>query len=121
MENGKITVTTEFWTRFDDLIKTSEIVFDRPKGTPHPGYPDLIFPLDYGYLKGVKGGDGDGIDIWRGTAKPQKLTAVVCTLDMKKRDAEYKLIIGCTEEEIGIIEKFHSGRHMSCIIIRRGE
>jgi hypothetical protein len=38
---------------------------------------------------------------------------------MKKRDAEYKLIIGCTGAEIGIIEEFHSGRYMSCIITRR--
>jgi len=110
---------TEFWSRLDELINSSEIGIDRPKGTPHPGYPDLIFPLDYGYLKGTKGGDGDGIDVWMGTAAHRKLTAIASTVDMKKRDAEIKLIIGCTEEEIGIIEKCHSGRYMSCIITRR--
>jgi inorganic pyrophosphatase len=114
-------VKTEFWPRLDELIKSSEIVIDRPKDTAHPRYPDLIFPLDYGYLKGTSGGDGDGIDVWLGTAAHRKLTAVVCTVDMKKRDAEYKLIIGCTEAEIGIIEKFHNGKYMSCIIIRRNE
>ena len=112
---------TEFWPRLDELIKSSEIVIDRPKGTAHPRYPDLIFPLDYGYLKGTTGGDGDGIDVWQGTAAHRKLTAIVCTVDMKKRDAEYKLIIGCTDAEIGIIEKFHNGRYMSCIVIRREE
>jgi inorganic pyrophosphatase len=112
---------TQFWSRLDELLKTSEIVIDRPKGTRHPGYPDLIFPLDYGYLKGTTGGDGDGIDIWRGTAGHRKLTAIGCTVDMKKKDAEIKLIIGCTEEEIGIIEKFHNGFYMSAIIIRREE
>jgi inorganic pyrophosphatase len=114
-------VKTEFWTRLDELIKSSEIVIDRPKGTAHPRYPDLIFPLDYGYLKGTTGGDGDGIDVWLGAAAHRKLTAIVCTVDMKKRDAEYKLIIGCTEPEIGIIEKFHNGKYMSCITIRREE
>jgi inorganic pyrophosphatase len=59
---------TEFWSRLDELIKSSEIVIDRPKGTPHPKYPDLIFPLDYGYLKGTSGGDGDGIIIRREAA-----------------------------------------------------
>jgi inorganic pyrophosphatase len=108
-----------FWTRLDELIKSSEIVIDRPKGTPHPKYPDLIFPLDYGYLKNTTGGDGDGIDIWMGTAPHRKLTAIGCTVDMKKKDAEIKLIVGCTEAEIGIIEKFHNGLYMSCIIIRR--
>lgn len=110
---------TEFWARLDELIRTSEIVIDRPKGTAHPHYPDLIFPLDYGYLKGTTGGDGDGIDVWMGSAGHRNLTAIASTVDIKKRDAEIKLIIGCTEEEIGIIEKCHSGWYMSCIIIRR--
>ncbi len=108
-----------FWTRLDELIESSEIVIDRPKGTRHPRYPDLVFPLDYGYLKGTTGGDGDGIDVWLGTAGHRQLTAIAGTVDMKKRDAEIKLIIGCTGEEIGIIEKCHSGKYMSCIIIRR--
>jgi inorganic pyrophosphatase len=110
---------TEFWSRLDELIKSSEIVIDRPKGTAHPRYPDLIFPLDYGYLKGTTGGDGNGLDIWMGSARQQKLTAIVCTVDMKKRDAEYKLILGCTEADIRIIEKFHKGLYQSAIIIRR--
>ena len=110
---------TEFWSRLDEIIKSSEIVIDRPRGTAHPKYPDLIFPLDYGYLKGTTGGDGDGIDIWIGSAKHRKLVAVASTVDMKKKDAELKLIIGCTAKEIGIIENFHNSIYMSCIIIRR--
>jgi inorganic pyrophosphatase len=110
---------TPFWSRLDELIKSSEIVIDRPKGTSHPRYPDLIFPLDYGYLKGTTGGDGDGIDIWQGTAAQRKLTAIVCTVDMKKRDAEIKIIIGCTEEEIAIIEKCHNNSYMSGITVKR--
>ncbi len=108
-----------FWSRLDELIQSSEFVIDRPKGTPHPRYPDLIFPLDYGYLKGTTGGDGDGIDVWMGTAAHSKLTAVANTVDMKKRDAEIKLVIGCTEAEIAIIEKFHNGLYQSAIIFRR--
>jgi inorganic pyrophosphatase len=110
---------TLFWSRLDELIKSSEIVIDRPKGTRHPRYPDLIFPLDYGYLKGTAGGDGDGIDVWQGSAMHRRLTAIGCTVDMKKKDAEIKLIIGCTDEEISIIEKFLNGFYMSAIIIRR--
>ncbi|OGO00352.1 MAG: inorganic pyrophosphatase, partial [Chloroflexi bacterium RBG_13_52_12] len=97
----------------------SEIVIDRPKGKPHPGYPDLIFPLDYGYLEGTIAMDGAGIDVWRGTAGHQQLTAIGCTVDMKKKDVEIKLIIDCTDEEIAIIEKFHNSFYMSAIIIRR--
>jgi hypothetical protein len=38
---------------------------------------------------------------------------------MKKRDAEIKLIIGCTDEEIAIIEDCHNSIFQSAIIIRR--
>lgn len=108
-----------FWLRLDELIKSSEIVIDRPKGSRHPRYPDLIFPLDYGYLKGTIGGDGDGIDVWQGTVAHHKLTAIACTVDMKKRDGEIKLIIGCTDEEIAIVRDFHNNLYQSGIIIRR--
>jgi len=114
-----VAMSSDFWTRLDELIASSEIVIDRPKGTVHPRYSDLVFPLDYGYLEGTTSGDGDGIDVWVGTAGHRQLTAIASTVDMKKKDAEIKLIIGCTEAEIVIIEKCHSGRYMSCIIIRR--
>ena len=110
---------TLFWERLDDLIKTSEIVLDRPKGTPHPRYPDLVFPLDYGYLEGTRAMDGDELDLWMGTAKHKRLTAIACTIDLKKKDAEIKLLIGCTDEDIETIKKCHNNEFMSGIIVRR--
>lgn len=108
-----------FWSRLDDLIESSEIVIDKPKGTRHPKYPDVIFPLDYGYLKDTCGGEGEEVDVWVGTAGRRLLTAIACTVDMKERDAEIKLLIGCTDEEIAIIEDCHNSMHQSAIIIRR--
>jgi inorganic pyrophosphatase len=119
MAKRKGDMHTLFWSRLDKLIESSEIVIDRPKGTAHPRYPDLIFPLDYGYLKGTSGGDGNEIDVWRGSVGHLKLIAIACTVDVKKRDTEIKLIIGCTDKEIGIIEKHNNGKYMSCIIMRR--
>jgi inorganic pyrophosphatase len=112
---------TNFWSRLDDLISQSEIVIDRPKGTAHPKYPSLIFPLDYGYLKDTTAMDGGGIDLWIGNAPHRKLTAIGCTVDMLKKDSEIKLLIGCTEADLATIEKFHNGGPMSGIIIRRAE
>jgi inorganic pyrophosphatase len=114
-------VASLFWSRLDELIESSEIVIDRPKGTRHPRYPNIVFPLDYGYLKGTIGGDGNGIDVWRGTAGQGRLNAIAATVDIMKRDAEIKLIIDGTAEEIGIIEKFFDGRYMSAIIILRDD
>ncbi len=110
-----------FWQRLDKLINESEIVIDRPKGTAHPKYPKLIFPLDYGYLKGTTAIDGSGIDLWIGTAPHRKLTAIACTIDDVKKDAEIKLLIGCTEKDIKTIHKVHNSGPMSGIIIRREE
>jgi len=110
---------TKFWTRLDELIKTCKIVIDRPKGTAHPLYPDLIFPLDYGYLEGTTAIDGSGIDVWLGTAGHNRLTAIGCTVDTHKKDAEIKLIINCTDEEIGIIDRCQNGQVMSAIIVKR--
>jgi len=41
-------------------------------------------------------------------AFPETLTGILCTFDTLKRDAEIKLLIGCTEKDIQIIREFHS-------------
>jgi inorganic pyrophosphatase len=110
---------TLFWQRLDDLIKTQKIVIDRPKNTAHPRWPEMIFPLDYGYLDGTHSMDGGGIDLWSGSAPHRSLTAIMVTLDIKKKDSEVKLLIGCTEEEIKTIEAFHNCYYQSGILIRR--
>ena len=110
---------SKFWARLEDLVKSSEIVIDRPKGSAHPRYPEFFYPLDYGYLKGTSAIDGNGVDCWMGKAEIRELTAIVCTVDIVKRDTEVKLIIGCTDEEIEIIRRVHNGPYQSGIVIKR--
>jgi inorganic pyrophosphatase len=109
----------DFWEKLDNLIATIPLVIDRPKGSAHPRYSELIYPLDYGYLEGTTAGDGDGIDVWRGSLGDNRLVAVICAVDGVKLDAEVKLIIGCTENEIRIIERFHNNDRQSGMVIRR--
>jgi len=110
----------DFWTRLDGLIASKEIVIDRPKGSSHPRFPEIVYPLDYGYLNDTSGGDGNEIDVWRGSIKDEALMAVVCTVDTLKNDTELKLLIGCTESEMEIVDRFHNdNEYMSGIIIRR--
>ena len=80
---------------------------DRPKGKPHPGYPDMIYPFDYGFLENTSAGDGDGIDLWISTSKQKVLTGILCTFDTFKRDAEIKLLIGGSQEDIQVIREFN--------------
>ncbi len=49
---------TDFWHRLDNLIDANKIVIDRPHGTTHPRYPDVVYPLDYGYVTGTAAGTG---------------------------------------------------------------
>jgi inorganic pyrophosphatase len=109
-----------FWTRLDSLIQSAQLIVDRPKGSTHPRYPAIVYPLDYGYLMGTSAGDGDGIDVWRGSLAESSLNAIVCTVDLKKRDVEIKLLLGCTIEEQDAICEFHNNSEfMAAILIKR--
>lgn len=112
--------TAEFWAALDQLVQTSELVIDRPKGSTHPRFPDMFYPLDYGYLKNTASMDGGGIDIWVGSASAQTIDAVMCIVDLMKRDSEIKILIGCTETELKTVCHFHNeSEYMKGILIRR--
>ena len=110
---------TRFWEAADQLVATSEIVIDRPKGSAHPRVPAAIYPVAYGYLKGTSAADGEGIDVWVGSLTPSTVTGVVCTFDMGKRDAELKLLLGCTPSETDAIVSFLNKGTMAALLIAR--
>jgi inorganic pyrophosphatase len=102
-----------FWKAMTELLTTGVIVIDRPKGSTHPCYGEAIYPLDYGYLEDTTSSDRGGIDVWIGSLNSVReqrstkiLTGILCTFDTLKRDAEIKLLIGCTKENIQVIQEF---------------
>jgi coenzyme F420-0:L-glutamate ligase/coenzyme F420-1:gamma-L-glutamate ligase len=108
-----------FWNYLDELVRSSRIVIDRPKGSQHPRYPDFIHPLDYGYLEGTRAGDGAGLDVWLGSLKPARLDAVLLTVDLYKRDVEVKLLLGCNEQEKRLAVKASNSEMMCAELIYR--
>ena len=110
---------SSFWASVDRLVCESAVVIDRPAGSAHPRYPSFIFPFDYGYLKGTVAADGGGVDVWRRSLPTAAVTAVVCTVDMLKRDCEVKLLIGCTHGEALTILATHNSGPQSAILIER--
>ena len=109
----------EFWEAIDKLIEESEIVIDRPKGSLHPKYPQTVYEVSYGYLKNTKSMDGSGIDVWVGSGT-KKVVGIICTVDLLKRDSEIKILIGCNEQEIEYINRFHNdSKNMKGILICR--
>ncbi len=109
----------DFWAYLDQLVDTSRIVIDRPRGTAHPRYPDMIYPVDYGYLDRTTTVDGGGIDVWRGTTGAAQPDVILCTVDLLKRDAEIKILLGCSEDEQRAILDFHHGNTMGALLVRR--
>lgn len=96
-----------------------EIVIDRPKGTAHPKYPDFIYRVDYGYLKDTSSMDGAGIDVWVGSGE-KKVDAIMCIVDLIKKDSEIKILIGCTDEEKKIVYETHNEtQFMKGVLIHR--
>jgi coenzyme F420-0:L-glutamate ligase/coenzyme F420-1:gamma-L-glutamate ligase len=109
----------EFWEYVDWLVRGSRVVIDRPKGTPHPHYPSLIYPLDYGYLEGTMAIDGGGVDVWVGSGSPAEVEALAITVDLAKRDAEVKILIGCRQAEIDLVMDFLNGERMRAVLVER--
>lgn len=113
-------INKDFWTAIDKLVSNSKIVIDRPKGTAHPKYPDFIYKVDYGYLDNTSSMDNGGIDIWVGTDNRWQIDAIMCIIDLMKRDSEIKILIGCTDEEKRIIYQTHNEtEYMKGILISR--
>lgn len=113
-------IKNQFWKALDELVSNSEIVIDRPKGSAHPKYPDFVYKVDYGYLKNTTSMDVGGIDVWVGTNEDKTIDAIICIVDLMKRDSEIKILIGCTEEEKEIVYQAHNETEfMKGMLIRR--
>jgi inorganic pyrophosphatase len=112
---------SDFWHRLDQLVAACTLILDRPQGASHPRYPSFIYPLDYGYLEGTRAADGDGLDVWVGSLPDRRVTAVVCTIDLKQRDAEVKILLGCTSQEARDILAIHNAGWQSAVLVERPE
>ncbi|MBN3957962.1 hypothetical protein [Nostoc sp. NMS8] len=112
--------STEFWFKLDRLVAVSNLNIDRPKGTSHPRYPSFVYPLDYGYLENTRSGDGGDIDVWIGSLSSKKVTAIICSVDLEKRDTEIKILLGCTfEENQAILDIQNIGSQSAILLVRK--
>jgi inorganic pyrophosphatase len=110
----------EFWKYLNKLVKEHEIIIDRPKGTRHPKYDDIIYECDYGYINHTKTMDGGGIDIFKGSLNSKNINTIICTIDLLKKDIEIKVLIGCTViEKRKIYEFLNKNENMQAIIIEK--
>ena len=100
--------------------KTVKGVIDRPIGSHHPRYSEMIYPINYGYIEGVIADDGEEQDAYvLGTDKPiETFEGKVIAIYHRTIDTEDKWIVSLdgsdySDEEIlkaiRFQEKFFEG------------
>lgn len=78
------------------LGKTETIDIDRPIGyVHHKGAKTLVYPINYGYIPDVLGGDGEELDVYLiGVTEPVKTyTGRIVGIVYRADDVEDKLIM----------------------------
>ena len=70
------------------------IVIDRPLGSHHPKYPDHLYPVNYGYVPGIIGGDGQEQDAYiLGVDKPlAEFDGILIAVLHREDDCEEKWV-----------------------------
>ncbi len=89
------------------LGKTVDIKIDRPLGSVHPKYADMTYPVNYGFVPGVLGGDGEELDAYllKVDEPVKEYRGRVIGVVYRKNDAEDKLVaapegVSLSKEEI---------------------
>ncbi len=75
------------------MLYTARI--DRPLGTRHPKHPDIVYPVNYGYIPGIIGGDGDEQDVYiLGVDEPlDTFTGELIAVIHRRDDVEDKWVL----------------------------
>ena len=81
--------------------KTVKGVIDRPVGSRHPRYSDMIYPVNYGYVEGVIAGDDEEQDVYViGTNEPiETFEGKVIAIFHRFDDAEDKWIVSLDDSD----------------------
>ena len=77
------------------LGRTVTGTVDRPIGSAHPRHPEMIYPINYGYVNGLTGGDGAAQDAYVfGVSHPiRTFTGKVTAVLHRLNDCEDKWIV----------------------------
>lgn len=102
------------------LGKTVHIGIDRPIGYVHK--KDIVYPLNYGYIPGVLGGDGEEMDVYLlgVDISVEEFDAHIIAIVHREDDVEDKLVgtpVGATftKEEIAAAVHFQEQYYHSHI------
>lgn len=89
--------------------KTVHVTVDRPLGSVHPNFKNIVYPVNYGFVKGIVAPDGEEQDVYvLGINVPIKeFTGKVIAVIHRLNDVEDKWIVapeGCSFSKEEIVE-----------------
>ena len=104
-----------------------KIYIDRPIGSKHPKYDEIIYPINYGYIREIIAEDNEFQDAYLlGVNEPvQSYEGIVYAIVERENDLEDKLIIVANnneftieeiEELVNFQEKFFKHKIYMCIL-----
>ena len=104
--------------------KTVTVTVDRPLGSAHPDYPEMIYPLNYGYIEGIMAPDGEEQDAYiLGVSQPvERFTGRIIAIVRRADDVEEKWVV-CpegqpfTKQEIAELIRFQEQYFQSEILM----
>lgn len=109
------------------LGKVANLVIDRPIGSTHPKYENFVYPLNYGFIPDVYGGDGEELDVYlMGLDVPVKeYKAKIVAIVHRYNDVEDKLVAApedmhYTKSEIEDAVRFQEQYFESKVEVFRG-
>ena len=75
--------------------KIVTVTVDRAMGTYHPKHPDIYYPINYGYIKGIMAPDGEEQDAYiLGVDEPvEEFTGRIIAIIHRKDDVEEKWVV----------------------------
>ncbi len=75
--------------------KTVTVTIDRPLGSSHPRFPDLIYPINYGFVEGIIAPDGEYQDAYvLGIESPiESFAGVIIAIVHRLNDVEDKWVV----------------------------
>lgn len=89
------------------------VIVDRPLGSRHPYHPDLVYPVNYGFIPGILAGDGEEQDAYiLGIEEPVvRFTGRVIAVIHRLDDVEDKWVLApagsvYTAEQIAAVTAF---------------
>ncbi|MBQ0064741.1 MAG: Inorganic pyrophosphatase [Firmicutes bacterium] len=109
-----------FWQKLDTILLSSTVVIDSYKGSHHPVFTALTYPVDFAHLEDAFDNNEKRIRIYKGS-ESNKVVGIVISADVLEKDCFVTVLVGCSEQERHDVLQFMNQMEcQKCIYVTRG-